>query len=63
LAYLEALDRAMAEMCAARLFISVEEYRAKVFGRDWTLDYNDALDVGAIDRVVDPMTLPPLYTY
>ncbi len=62
LAYLQALDRAMSELSAARLFISVEEYRAKTTGRDWTMTWEEALDVGAIDRVVDPMSLPPLYS-
>lgn len=49
---------AMAEMwnmtCRQRLKLTAAEYRAKVYGRDWTMEAAEALKVGAVDRVIAP---------
>ena len=61
LEFLRALDRSMAEVCAARLKISVEEYRAKISTKDWTMAWQEAKKIGAVDGIVAPKDLPPLY--
>lgn len=52
-AFLAALEKAMAEEAAARLLISVEEYLAKTDNKDWSFTWQEALDVGAVDEVVE----------
>lgn len=56
-----ALSEALAEQCAARLKISVKEYKAKIEKNAWTMAWEEALKVGAIDGTIDPMLLPPLH--
>lgn len=51
--YLRTTARAFAEHCAARLKISLKEYLAKTDGgKDWFMNWEEALQVGAVDRVV-----------
>lgn len=58
---LNALDEAMASIIADRMEMPVEEYKAKVKGKDWILPWTDALLYNAIDGTVDPKVLPPVY--
>lgn len=58
---LHALDDAMSAVCAARLHLSLPEYRAKLRRHAWVMAYEEALAVGAVDRIVDPLLLPPVY--
>ena len=60
LQYMLALDNALAEVCAGRLKISIAEYKAKVAHGDWTLSWEEAKKVGAIDGTVNPRDLPPV---
>jgi ATP-dependent protease ClpP protease subunit len=53
------LSNALAEMCAARLKISVDEYKAKIDRRAWTFGWEKAVEIGGVDRVVDPSDIPP----
>jgi ATP-dependent protease ClpP protease subunit len=56
-----ALDAALAEVCAKRLKMPVAEYKAKIAHSDWTMAWEEALQVGAVDGTVDEATLPPLF--
>ena len=58
---LRAWDLALAELCADRLKMSTEAYQEKVSRGDWTLAWKEALEVGAVDGVIDPKRLPPVY--
>jgi ATP-dependent protease ClpP protease subunit len=55
---LEALNYAMAEMSAARMNITVEQYREKIAKGAWTMGWKEALDVGAIDGTIEPADIP-----
>lgn len=59
--FLRALDKSLASICSRRLAISFEDYVTKVEGKDWTMAWEEALAVGAIDSVVDSESLPALY--
>ncbi len=59
--FLRALDFSLAETCAARLNMTVDEYRAKVAIKDWTFAWPEALKVGAIDGIIDVKDVPPVY--
>lgn len=50
---LATLANAMAEHCASRLHMSVDAYKNKIDGRDWNMNWQEALAVGAVDHVVD----------
>lgn len=54
LRHLEATAEAWNAICRQRLKMTAEEYRAKVFGKDWVMEWAEALKVGAVDQVVDP---------
>lgn len=50
--FLRALAHAMAEHCAARMKVSVDEYEQRISGgREWYFSIKDALGFGAIDAV------------
>jgi ATP-dependent protease ClpP protease subunit len=57
--HLEVNDEAFSEQCAAKLKISLEEYRKRVAGgRDWFMAHKEAVEVGAVDGVaVSPKQL------
>lgn len=57
---LQALSDANVEICAPRMKLSVEELKAKIAAHAWIFGWQEALDVGAVDAYVDPMSLPPL---
>jgi ATP-dependent protease ClpP protease subunit len=44
--------------CAARLKISLGAFRRRIKGRDWWMTPAQALEAGAIDRVVPPPNAP-----
>ena len=50
---LRALSRALVEHMALRMKISADELEAKIRDRDWWMEHREALQVGAIDAVVD----------
>jgi ATP-dependent protease ClpP protease subunit len=45
-------------LVSSRLGMPLEAYRAKVYGHDWWLSPEEALQIHAIDAVVDPMDAP-----
>lgn len=57
-----ALNDAMARVCAARMGMPLERYKAKIRRHAWTMSADEALAVRAVDRVVDPLLLPPSYS-
>jgi len=57
--FLEEISNALSEVCAARLNISVAEYKAKIQHADWVFGWEEALAVGAVDGVVNVSDLPP----
>jgi ATP-dependent protease ClpP protease subunit len=61
-AFMDAIDEAMAAMDSARMKISLPEFELKTDGRDWTLAWLEAVDVGAVDGLIDPTCLPAAYT-
>lgn len=48
----KANNQALANQCSKRLKITQQEYLSKVNNREWWLSANQALEVGAIDRIV-----------
>jgi ATP-dependent protease ClpP protease subunit len=42
-----------AEQCVARMKISAKEFKRRIYMKDWWLTPEEALEVGAVDRVVD----------
>lgn len=60
--FLDALNDSMAEVCADRLKISVEEYQEKIAYKNWTMSWKEAQRLGAIDGTVARKDLPPAYT-
>lgn len=58
-AFLEALNVAMALGISARLGMDLETYRAKVAGRDWVLAVPEALQHNVIDGVVSSADIAP----
>lgn len=61
-AFLDSLNDAMAEICAARMKITVDEYKLMIAHSDWTMAWEDAVLVGAVEATVDPDDLPGVYT-
>lgn len=58
--FLEALNAAMSLTVAQRIGMPVDEYRARIEKRAWTMGVEEALAAGVIDAVVQPLDLPPL---
>lgn len=59
--FLAALNESMASVCAERLGMDLAAYKAKIADGAWTMAWQEAMDVNAVDDVVDPKELPPLY--
>lgn len=53
LAALEAATTEWNRLCRTRLKLTSAEYDARVRGKDWVLDANEALAVGAVDRIAE----------
>jgi ATP-dependent protease ClpP protease subunit len=58
---LKVLNENMAEIIGNRLTIGLRAYKKKIERRAWTFGPKEALEVGAIDEIVDSKDLPPLY--
>ncbi len=58
LAFLQNLDRALAEMIAGRMGMPVANYLARVKGTDWTMSWADAVGFNAVDGTIDAKDLP-----
>lgn len=56
--YLRALNKAMAEMISSRLRMPAATYEANVDGKDWVLNWDDAILVRAIDGIIEPEEIP-----
>jgi ATP-dependent protease ClpP protease subunit len=56
---LKALNEAMAEMICARIKLSVEEYKAKIALKAWTMSWAEAVEVGAVDGTIELTAVPP----
>lgn len=61
LAFQITLDKALGEMISARLSISYEDYRKHIDGKDWTMAWEEAIEIGAVDGTVDPKDIPAEY--
>lgn len=60
--FLRALDESMASLVVKRMgTLSLSDYRYKVEGKDWTMASTEALEVNAVDDVVDPELLPDAF--
>lgn len=58
---LEISSRAMMHGLLERLKMTEEEYREKLKGgRNWWLDYTEAIKYGAIDAYASPVRMPPI---
>lgn len=55
-----AMTEAMIHLAAEHMKISDADIRARMVGKEWWFDSVEALDVGAVDAIVDPATLPIL---
>jgi ATP-dependent protease ClpP protease subunit len=56
-----AINESLATVCAARLKIPLADYKAKIAHGDWPMNWEEAIQVGAVDGTVDPAGLPPVY--
>lgn len=55
-----AMTESLVQLAAGRMKIGPNEIRAHIDGRQWWLDVDEALDVGAIDGIVSPADIPAL---
>lgn len=53
LEFLRVLDYSLSEVICLRMTISCSDYRDKIDGKDWVFTSKEALEVGAIDGVID----------
>lgn len=53
------ISLAMAHLVCTRMNMPLDEYLARIQGRDWMLGYQEALHVGAIDGLFYSKDLPP----
>jgi ATP-dependent protease ClpP protease subunit len=60
--FLQALNNTIIQVCSARMGMPAAEFAAKIHGKDWTMTPDTAITVHAVDFVVDPAAVPPLYT-
>lgn len=58
---LRAISRALGAVCANRMGMSVDEFMARIANVDWSMDADAALKAHAVDGLVDPATLPPVF--
>lgn len=59
--FLSAANVALAEVCAARLKMSLDAYRNKIANGSWAMAWVEAMEVGAVDGIIDPSQIPPGY--
>lgn len=52
------LTESLIQLAASRLKLSANDIRTKVTGKQWWIDADEALDVGAIDGFVEPQDIP-----
>lgn len=52
------LTESLIQLAAERLKIKADSIREKITGRQWWIDADEALDVGAIDSFIDPKDIP-----
>lgn len=55
---MDAFNRALAEIAAARMGMPVKEYLLKIYNRNWLFNWEDALKYNAVDRIVEPTDIP-----
>jgi ATP-dependent protease ClpP protease subunit len=59
--FLKALNESLATTISDRLGMPVDEYKARVAGKDWTMSWEEAMRVNAVDSTINPDRLPPLF--
>lgn len=59
--FMLALNESMAATIAERLGMPVEDYKARIAGKDWTMAHAEAMAVNAIDGTISTSKLPPVY--
>lgn len=52
------LTESLIQLAATRLKLSANDIRAKVSGKQWWIDADEALDIGAIDGFIEPKDVP-----
>ncbi len=52
------LTESLIQLAAGRLKLSANDIRAKITGKQWWIDADEALDIGAIDGFVEPKDIP-----
>lgn len=57
---LEMSTKLFAAHCRKRMKISKKDYLEKVTDKEWFFDYEEALKVGAVDKVIQPEDVPAL---
>lgn len=53
-AQLKAITKMIVEHCAARMSISVAELLHRIDNKNWWIEWEEAVKVGAVDKVLDP---------
>lgn len=59
---LQVTSDVMAEIIGSRLNLGVDGYKQRVRDGDWIFGWEEAIRVGAIDGVIDPKSVSPVYT-
>ena len=60
---LDAISEALISVTADRMKMSEKDFKAQIDGRNWWMSYEDAVKYHAIDKIVDPSSLPKLESY
>lgn len=60
-AFLRALSKALAGVCADRMGMTLADFEARIAGRDWVMASDEALAVHAVDGLVNALDLPPAF--
>ena len=55
-----AMTESLIQIAAGRMHLTANDIRAHIAGKQWWIDVEEALDVGAIDAIVSPADIPPL---
>ena len=59
--FLEKISNALAEDAARRMGMPIKAFKAKIYNTEWVLGWEEALQVNAIDAVLeDPKDFPPV---